>query len=89
MVEIFRNLVVRHKGHTEHRNLLVGDVVLVQDSNALRGKWKKAIITEADPSEDGKVRHNRLKYRTKDNTNIIIDRPIQRLILLVPVDNCE
>ena len=50
---------------------------------------KKAIITESDPSEDGKVRHVSLKYRTKDNTNIIVDRPVQRLILLVPVDNCE
>ena len=42
VVEIFPNLVVRSKWHTEHRNLLVGDVVLVQDSNALRGKWKKS-----------------------------------------------
>ena len=48
-----------------------------------------AIVTEAIPSNDGKVRHVKLRYRTTDDTNIIIDRPIQRLILLVPVDDCE
>ena len=87
--EVFPNLVVWPKWHTEHRNLLVGDIVLLQDSNVLRGKWKKAIVTEAHPSNDGKVRHVKLRYRTTDDTNIIIDRPVQRLILLVPVDDCE
>ena len=89
MIEVFPNLVVRPKWHTEQRNLLVGDIVLLQDSNALRGKWKKAIVTEANPSEDGKVRHVKIRYQTKDNTNITLDRPVQRLILLVPADNSE
>ena len=89
VIEVFPNLVVWPKWHTEQRNLRVGDIVLLQDSNVLRGKWKKAIITEANPSEDGKVRHVRLRYRTKDNTNITLDRPVQRLILLVPVDDSE
>ena len=39
--EVFPNLVICPKWHTERRNLKVGDVVLIQDDNALRGKWKK------------------------------------------------
>ena len=87
--EVFPNLVVWPKWHTEQRNLKVGDVVLIQDSNALRGKWKKAIVDDATPSADGKVRHVQVRYRSDENTNIIVDRPVQRLILLVPVDDCE
>ena len=86
--EVFPSLVVWPKWHTEKRNLQVGDVVLIQDSDAFRGKWKKAVVDEATPSDDGKVRHVRVRYRNGD-TNITIDRPVQRLILLVPVDDCE
>ena len=87
--EVFPNLVVWPKWHTEQRNLKVGDIVLIQDSNALRGKWKKAIVVDATPSADGKVRHAQLRYQTNENTNIVVDRPVQRLILLVPVDDSE
>ena len=86
--EVFPSLVVWPKWHTEKRNLQVGDVVLIQDSDAFRGKWKKAVVDEATPSDDGKVRHVRVRYRNGD-TNITVDRPVQRLILLVPVDDCE
>ena len=87
--EVFPNLVIWPKWHTEQRNLKVGDVVLLQDSNALRGQWKKAVVEEATVSSDGKVRHVRIRYRSKENKNIVIDRPVQRLILLVPVDDTE
>ena len=39
--EVFPNLVIQRKWHTESRSLRQGDIVLVQDSNAVRenGKW--------------------------------------------------
>ena len=85
--EVFPNLVIYPKWHTERRNLKVGDIVLMQDDNILRGKWKKALVIDATPSADGKVRHVILQYRTPSNIQIKVDRPVQRLILLVPVDN--
>ena len=84
--EVFPNLVICPKWHTARRNLKVGDVVLMQDDNALRGKWKKALVIDATRSADGKVRHVMLQYRTPGNILVKVDRPIQRLILLVPID---
>ena len=85
--EVFPNLVICPKWHTERRNLQKGDVVLIQDDNALRGKWKKALVVDATPSSDGKVRHVTVRYRTPGNIEINVDRPVQKLILLVPIDS--
>ena len=84
--EVFPNLVIYPKWHTERRNVKKGDVVLMQDANCLRGKWKMAIVTSANPSGDGKVRHVTIKYKSSENIEIQVERPVQRLILLVPVD---
>ena len=87
--EVFPSLVVCPKWHTERRNLLKGDVVLLQDDNALRGKWKKAVVEEAVISADGKVRHVTVRYRTPGNVEIVVQRAVQRLVLLVPVGDVE
>ena len=84
--EIFPQLVLQQKWHTEARNLVVGDVVLVEDSDALRGEWKMARVIEAKAGEDGKVRRVRLFYKSKAGTAQEIERAVQKLILLVPAD---
>ena len=35
--DVFPHLTIRKKWHLARRNLMVGDVVLIQDSNAIRG----------------------------------------------------
>lgn len=40
--DYFPTLIVRQKWHTSRRNLERGDLVLVQDTNIIRGKWKLA-----------------------------------------------
>ena len=84
--EVFPNLVVQRKWHTERRELVVGDVVLVQDANALRGQWKKALVVSVQPSGDGKIRKATVAYRNEQGTRIEVDRPVQRIIVLVPAD---
>ena len=79
-------LVVQPKWHTEATNLRVGDIVLVEDSDALRGEWKMARVVEAKTSEDGKVRRVRLFYKSKSGAAQEIERAVQKLILLVPTD---
>ena len=81
-MEVFPNLVVHSKWHTEQRNLKHGDVVLVQDSNLVRGEWKMALVIKSNISQDGKVRSVRLAYCTANGHNEEIERPVQRLILL-------
>ena len=83
--EVFPNLVIERKWHTAQRNLRIGDVVLVQlDASTLRGKWKMARVLEAQESEDGKVRHVKLIYASDTGIKQEIERPVQKLILLVP-----
>ena len=72
--EVFPQLVVQPKWHTEAKNLRVGDIVLVEDSDALRGDWKMARVVEAKTSEDGKVRRVRLFYKSKSGTSQEIKR---------------
>ena len=38
--DFFPTKVVRQNWHTKLRNVEIGDVVLIQDSNAVRGNWK-------------------------------------------------
>ena len=87
--DVFPNLVAQPKWHTAQRNLQEGDVVLVQDNNMLRGKWKLAVVKLPKTSKDGKVRRAVLSYRSETGAKIEIDRPVQRLILLVPANDSE
>ena len=84
--EVFPNLVIQPKWHTESRNLQKGDIVLVQDSNLVRGQWKLALVERAEPSRDKLVRKVTVSYRTAAGTRQEIDRPVQKLILLVPTN---
>ena len=68
------------KLHTERRNVNVGDIFVVQNSNCIRDEWRKAIVTKADASIDGKVT---LEY-VSGSMRVSIERLVQRIIVLVP-----
>ena len=89
----FPSLIVRQKWHVEHRNLCVGNIVLIQDSNALRGQWKMGKVSNVYPGSDKKVRNVEVEYKNnteKDSANFIkINRPVQRLVLLLPCNSEE
>ena len=89
--DFFPSLTVRQKWHTARRNVQVGDVVLIQDSNQIRGKWKLGRVSQADPSlRDGFVRNVEIQYKNEGTrTYTTIDRPVQRIIVLVPVNEDE
>ena len=81
--EVFPGLVVEPKWHTERRNVVVGDVVRIQDSNTVRGEWKLGLVSNVIVSEDHKVRNVEVTYK-RNSTAVVITRPVQRLIVLVP-----
>ena len=90
----FPSLIIRQKWHVDHRNLREGDIVLLQDSNAIRGHWKMAKVSKTFSGIDGKVRKVEVQYKiNNDNKNSIsksfvtVERPVQRLVLLLPVSD--
>ena len=84
----FPSLLVRQKWHTAKRNVKVGDIVLVQDSKQLQGKWKLGKVVRAEASlRDGFVRNIDIQYKNPGLTALTtITRPVQRVIVIVPID---
>jgi hypothetical protein len=90
------SLVVQRKWHKSSSNLQPGDVVLVLDRNTLRGDYRLGLIQKVFPGNDGKVRNVTLTYKnfkigescSKYNgvKDTVVTRSVQRLALLVPVD---
>ena len=94
--DFFPTMIVRQKWHTNRRNVRVGDVVLVQDTNAVRGTWKLAQVIKADPGGDGVVRDVDLRYKiVKEDkgydgvTDKVMSRSVHRLIVLLPKEEQE
>ena len=82
--EVFPGMVVEPKWHTQQRDVREGDVVLVQDLNLVRGQWRMALVEEAIVSADGRVRRVMISYRTDEGTKSIVERPVQKLIVIAP-----
>ena len=63
MRDFFHTLIIRSKWHTSKRNLRVGDLVLVRDSNSIRGHWKIAQVCDVFTSSDDIVRDVAIRYK--------------------------
>ena len=93
MMECAPALVIRQKWHVSRRNLSPGDVVMIADSNAVRGEYRLALVDKVKVGQDGKVRSCTLKYKNNSmkagceyaGTNYtFVDRGVQRLVLILP-----
>lgn len=71
----------RQKWHEIKRNLQIGDVVLIVDSNSPRNSWPMGIICETIPDCNGLVR----QVKVKTATNILI-RPVDKLCRILEGD---
>lgn len=72
------------------------DLVLVQDTNMIRGKWKLAQVTETEPGKDGKVRDVTVQYKNIDPgakyvgcTGTLVRRSVHRLVVILPIEECN
>ena len=75
--EYLRGLQMRQKWHSMRRNLVVGDLVLVAEESAHRGKWPLGRIERVLTRSDGLVRC--ADVRTSAG---VVTRPIVKLCLL-------
>ena len=62
---------------------MIDDIVIIQDSNQVRGNWKIGRIVKVYPDDKGKVRKADVMYKN-DGTPVTVQRAIQRLVVLVP-----
>jgi hypothetical protein len=90
--DYFPSLIIRQKWHTEKRSIKVNDIVIIQDSNTVRGQWRLGRVKRVLPSEDGLIRKCEVKYKLRNqdgnisNNFTVIVRPVQRLVILLPVE---
>lgn len=82
--EFLATLNTRKKWWEAKENLRVGDVVLVVDQNAPRGKWHLGRIDEVFPGQDGQV--HVVQVSTRGHKYI---RPISQLCPLNVSDRTE
>ena len=91
--DFFPTLIVRQKWHVSKRNVRVGDIVLVQDKNALKGVWKLAQVAKTHYGSDNMVRNVTLRYKlNKNGSNYVgqsdsfIDRSVRSLVIILPIE---
>ena len=87
--EVAPRLVFRQKWHEKSRNLRVDDVVMICESSPLKAKYRLAIVETVHTSDDGSVRSATVRYSVVNgerSTNIRVKRSVQRLVLILPVE---
>ena len=82
--DVFPLLVPRRRWNVDRRNVCVDDFLMVQDSNALRGKWITGPLIEVYPGQDGKVRNVKVKTPTGEYS-----RPITKIEVVQPAEGFE
>ena len=93
----FPSLIIRQKWHHTRRNLKVNDVCLLKDSNAVRGDWRLARVSEVYPDNKGIVRNVEVAVSTNNNGSVkykpsscnLLKRHVSNLIVLVPADESD
>ena len=86
-------MLCRQKWHTIRRNVRVGDIVLIQDSNIVRDAWKLTQVVKAEQGCDGNVRDVTLRYKIiKDGKGYDVSkdklmcRSVHRLIVFLSIE---
>ena len=78
---MFPSLVPRKQWQVERRNVRPNDIVVVADSNAVRGNWSIGRILEVHPGPDGRVRNVEVKTSTGEYS-----RPITKIAVIHPAE---
>jgi len=89
-----QTLQIRPNWVQPKRNLTVGDVTISKENEGARNKWPLNRVVQICPSEDGFVREVKLlmadgdldDHGKRQNPPSYLDRPIHKLILLLPAD---
>ena len=72
----------------------MGDIVLIQDSKLVRGKWQLGKVIKVFQGQDGKVRRVVVGYKQQEETKdqyvgskyTTVERSVNRLVVILAVD---
>ncbi|XP_068233730.1 uncharacterized protein [Palaemon carinicauda] len=79
-------------GRANKRNVQPGDIVLIKDTNVVRGKWKMGQVVDTETGRDNKVRDVSIRYKIqrpgkyKGQSDTVIKRSVHKLVVLLPVE---
>jgi hypothetical protein len=79
--DVFPSLVPRKKWKVERRNVRVDDIVVIQDSNAVRGNWTAGRVVNVFPGKDGKICNLKVKTATS-----YYERPTTKIAVIYPAE---
>ena len=90
----FPTLQIRQKWHHAKRNLQIGDICNLRDSNSLRGEWKLCKVIGVHPDRNGVVRNVDVEVPAKYDglkeygyqKPSVLTRHVSNLVVLLPVD---
>ena len=97
--DFFPSLLIRTKWHVQKRNVKVNDLVMVQDSNLIRGDWRLGRVVEIYPDDKGVVRNVEVEYKLqnpdespkvyKSKPFSRIRRAVQRLVVVMAAEEMD
>ena len=90
--DYFPCLMVRQKWHIQKRQVCKGDIVMVKNSNAIRGDWQIGQIENIYLSHDQICRKVDVRYKIPINKKCsLIRRAVQSIVVLLPIEenNCS
>ena len=97
--DYFPNLLIRSKWHVLQRAIKVGDIVLIKDVNALRGRWRTGRVTRTYPSKDHEIRKVSVLCKAFKNTVkgekekveklIETERAVHNLVVLIAAEETD
>ena len=68
-----------YKWKREHRDVQVGDIVLLRESNPVKCEYKLCRVKEVFPGEDRKVRKVTLNYKNLQETGKEVKKAVHNL----------
>nr|XP_020464125.1 uncharacterized protein LOC109964879 [Monopterus albus] len=89
--EYLLNVSTRQKWHVPRRNLKVNDIVIIKEDSLPRNQWQLGRVVQTTEGTDGLVRRVKVQVGERKLTKkpehsskpSIIERPIQKLVLLL------
>jgi Family of unknown function (DUF5641) len=87
---MFGRMIPAYKWRKEHPDLQEGDVVLMKEESMASCDYRLGRVVEVFKGEDGHVRRAVITYKNPNETVFRkTQRPIHKLILVVPADKAE